>query len=143
MSEIEIDTVVLQGEELQRFQEYRAHLLDRRARLLEERRASGWLPAVGIGQAVEQSEEQVIESLSVYGNPKVDDSGAFFRWNWVYEWAQTEFKIDGHEDYIRETAERILPQAGDDWDRAVSAAIQHAAKQWASEVVEAVLDING
>ncbi|WP_271983006.1 hypothetical protein [Pseudoclavibacter terrae] len=111
--------------------------------LLAERRASGWLPALAIGQAVQQPEQQVIESLSVYGNPLEKDGGAFFRWNWVYEWAQTQFQVEGHEDYIRETAEGILPQAGGDWDRAVNAATQHTAKQWASEVVEAVLDING
>ncbi|WIE60950.1 hypothetical protein DEI97_014510 [Curtobacterium sp. MCLR17_032] len=111
--------------------------------LLAERRASGWLPALGISQAMQQPEEQIVQSLSVYGNPLEKDGGSFFRWNWVYEWAQTQFRIEGHEDYIRETAEGIMPQAGNDWDRAVHAATQHTAKLWATEIVEAVLDING
>lgn len=111
--------------------------------LLAERRASGWLPALGISQAVQQPEEQIVQSLSVYGNPLEKDGGKFFRWNWVYEWAQTQFRIEGHEDYIRETAEGIMPQAGNDWERAVHAATQHTAKLWATEIVEAVLDING
>lgn len=111
--------------------------------LLAERRASGWLPALAIGQATGLTEAQVVESLSIYGNPMEKDDGHFYRWNWVYEWAQTQFKPEGHEDFIRETAEGILPRADGDWDRAVTAAIQHTAQLWAAEVVEAVLDING
>lgn len=126
MSEVQIETSVINNEQL-----------------LAERRASGWLPALGISQAVRQPEQQVVESLSVYGNPLEKDGGSFFRWNWVYEWAQTQFKVEGHEDYIRETAEGVVSQAGGDWDRAVHAATQHTAKLWATEVVEAVLDING
>lgn len=106
--------------------------------LLANRRASGWLPALAIAQAVNQgslpqhqtTEDKVVESLSVYGEPKLEDDGHFFRWNWVYEWAKTQFKPEGHENYIRETAQGVLEQADGDMDRALSAALQHTANLW-------------
>lgn len=112
-------------------------------RVFAERRASGWLPTLAIADAVQQPAEQVQAALEVYGVPKTDEHGSYFRWNWVYEWAATQFHTEGHEDYIRETAEGILEQAGGDMDRALNAAIQHTAKLYAAEIVEAVLDING
>jgi hypothetical protein len=113
------------------------------AKLLDERRASGWLPVGGIALAVKQPAEQVEQGLRGYGNPKVDADGAHFRWNWVYEWAATQFEPGPHTDYIRETAEGILQQAGGDMDRALKAALVHTSKLWAAEVVEVVLEIEG
>lgn len=113
------------------------------AEILANRRASGWLPTEAIAEVAGQPADQVKKSLEVYGVPHEDADGSYFRWNWVYEWAATQFNAEEHGDYIRETAEDILGRAGGDMDRALAAAITHTSKLWATELVEAVLDING
>lgn len=111
--------------------------------ILADRRASGWLPTGAIAELVGQPVELVEQSLGDYGNPKVDDNGSFFRWNWVYEWAIAEFDVEANGDAVRELAGNLLARTGGDLDLAMSAATDHIAKLRAADIVEATLDING
>lgn len=104
------------------------------------RRASGWLPTGGVAEATELSEDEVFESLSLFGPPKLDQDGSYFRWNWVYEWAQGNFDAEVHVPQIQQIVDGILEDVGD-LDQAMSIAVAHLRKLYATEVVEAVLGI--
>ncbi|PTT21707.1 hypothetical protein DBR36_03410 [Microbacterium sp. HMWF026] len=108
--------------------------------VLALRRASGWLPVGGIADATELSEDEVVHGLSRFGDPKVDQDGSYFRWNWVYEWAQGNFDTEAHVPQIRQIVDGILEDVGD-LDEAMSIAITHLRRLYATEIVEAVLGI--